>query len=181
MTEKRILHLLEYSLKNLIENDNELIDRNLKEESINHKLAMYLEKYITESKINILESFPKLSVDIEYNKNNEKCKYAINSNKRMIPDILIHERKTNDNNLVAIECKKIHLNKEDKEKLKNYKKEPYFYEHSIAIEYKPKNKKLKKPKIYDMKIYFFSKTGIKKTFSFNKKSYKIKEYIRSEK
>jgi len=176
MNEENVLRLLKLSLKKLIEKDNELIDRNLKEEAINHKLAMYLEKYFNASNLEGLIGNPTISVDIEYNKNGDRCKYtSIDSNRRMIPDILIHERGENDNNLVAIECKKVYLNKKDKEKLKGYKKEPYCYKHSIAIEYKPKNKNLVVPKIYDMKIYFFSQVGIEKVYLFNKTSFEITE------
>ena len=51
------------ALKELIKRDIDLIHRKVREECINHRLACYLEQFLSEYKCEI-----KYSVDLEYNK-----------------------------------------------------------------------------------------------------------------
>ena len=76
---------LEISLKSLFLQDKELIDRKLKEECINHRLAYYLEKYKPEAYANYF-------VDIEYDKNgnDRKALKADGSSQFIRLDILVH-------------------------------------------------------------------------------------------
>ena len=122
------------SLKDLFECDDiNLIDRELKEECINHRLAVYLER-------NKPEEYCGYYIDLEYNKNcnSEKAIIYLNVPKYIRPDILIHKRLEDINdNLVAFECKKGYLNKNDKIKLRGLKKDGYNYRVCIGISYQP--------------------------------------------
>lgn len=128
------LKIIENSLKKLVENDINLIERKLKEECINHCFAKYIEQEIG----GIL-----LSVDLEYDKNYEDRKKMILSNRQSYsirPDIIVHKRLDNNNNEIYIECKKNYLNKGDKEKLIQAKNHPYNYKFSIGVCYLPKKR-----------------------------------------
>lgn len=78
--------------------DGDLFRRNNYEVTVSTKLAQYL----------FLE-FPKYNVDCEYNKHiDEEKTVTINGDNRLVrPDILIHNRGTDEHNLVAIEIKKV--------------------------------------------------------------------------
>jgi len=119
----------------MLETDGELVKRRVKEESLNHRLAVYIENFVKRSC-----AYSYLSVDIEYNKNysQEKAIEGPDGDKQFIrPDILVHERNTNFNNKIAIECKLDYMNNHTKRKLTELKKKPYSYEHCIGIVYKP--------------------------------------------
>lgn len=64
------------------------------EVTIAHRLALYLEP-----------SFPKWHVDIEYNRDKDVVKRMGNGEK-MRPDVIVHERRKSDNNVLVIEMKK---------------------------------------------------------------------------
>lgn len=125
---------IEISLGELFNsNDIQLIDRKLKEECINHRLAFYLER----NKPNIYSAY---YVDLEYNKNNrdEKSIQFQGAKKFIRPDIIIHLRNDDiTDNLIAFECKKLHLNSNDKAKLKGLLGNGYNYKVCLGISYQP--------------------------------------------
>jgi hypothetical protein len=88
---RRIKHCIDL----IYENDNDLFDRANFEITISAKLAQYL-----------FIEFKEFDVDCEYDKhiNNKKRVENLDSNIR--PDIIIHKRGKDDNNLVYIEVKK---------------------------------------------------------------------------
>ena len=159
MNKKECLKLIIDAIKSLIKNDENLIERKLKEECINHRLALYLEQLINNSL--------NLSVDLEYDKNLENSKVIcskLNSKIKIRPDILIHQRNSNANNLIAIECKKGYLNKHDFHKLIELGKSPYKYTLPIGISYQPEKNYLL--------LYYFE--GDKKNrIKLNKKDFSL--------
>ncbi len=126
----KILELITRAVETLWRRDSELIKREVHEECINHRFAIYLEKEFQ----NIMMK-EGLSLDIEYNKNGINPKTYGSKDKKFRPDIIIHERNSNSNNYVVIEAKKNRLSKSDKEKLINCKLEPYNYKVALGIEY----------------------------------------------
>lgn len=126
--------ILHHALKTLFDKEARIIFRKLKEEAINHRLAVYLDNGIRDTQYSFL------SVDLEYNKNYDKDKEIIGSDgksHRIRPDILIHQREDNHNNKIALECKIESLSVNDREKLLRLKEKPYSYENCIGIVYKP--------------------------------------------
>jgi len=91
MDKKSIKTLIEKALKELIRRDIGLIHRKAREECIDHRLACYLEQFLSEYKCGI-----EYNVDLEYNKNyNDPKKIIIDENKNIKairPDIIIHKR-----------------------------------------------------------------------------------------
>ncbi|MCW3132414.1 MAG: hypothetical protein N2V73_06840 [Candidatus Methanospirare jalkutatii] len=137
MDKKSIKTLIEEALKELIRRDKDLIHRKVREECINHRLACYLEQFLSEYKCRI-----KYSVDLEYNKNyNDPKRIQIddkNKNTKAIrPDIIIHERENNNNNLIAFEIKKNYTDSYDLKKIRGLFRSPYNYKYGCLISYLP--------------------------------------------
>ena len=135
MNESTAKGIIEQALKILIENDGSIIEKQVKEESINHQFALYIEKLLNEVD---LES--KYVVDIEYDINLDNNKKIIEAQEQEIsirPDILIHKRHTHDFNLIAIEVKKGYSNRHDLEKIKRLLNDPYNYSFGFFISYLP--------------------------------------------
>ena len=121
------------SLTILIEDDLYLIENKTKEESINHRLAIYLEWIFKEMR------WP-YNIDIEYNKNGEASKSYVQPNKKKrfaVPDIIVHSRGDNENNLLFIETKKLNSNSLDFIKAKAFLHQGYFYKYACLINYLP--------------------------------------------
>lgn len=113
MTTSDILSKIDLAVQTLFSNDSYLLMRKLNERSIAFKLAEYLQPL-----------FNRYNVDSEYNgdmgKVNDRKALAIaerriqeigidpnnDSNYSISPDIIIHQRGSNNNNLVVIEVKK---------------------------------------------------------------------------
>jgi len=131
-----IREIVDDAIYTLLGNDGFLLENDVNERSISHRLALYLEDY-----------FPEYDVDCEYNRNVEadnERKYIriirrkaielgikIDENtveqniiERLVyPDIIVHLRGRNDHNLLIIEMKKTSssISQEfDYEKLRRY-------------------------------------------------------------
>lgn len=78
--------------------DGDLIKSKTYEVSIVHRLALYLEPFV--------QTLGKgYSCDIEYNRNYDGPKRIFKEGNGSRPDLIIHKRKTNDYNLLVLECK----------------------------------------------------------------------------
>jgi len=96
--------LLVESIDQLLSLDNYLLEKDVNERSISHRLAVYIEKH-----------FPDWDVDCEYNRDHDDSKRlnlepgCIKSGDlqatTVFPDIIIHKRGTK-NNFIVIEMKK---------------------------------------------------------------------------
>lgn len=114
-----IIENIELAISDLLSNDFDTLSRGLNELNISTHLAFYLKPY-----------FVNYNVDPEYNgdidKPNDRKALDIarnrlieigsepneNDNYKLSPDIIIHQRRTNQSNLVVIEVKKdIHSQK----------------------------------------------------------------------
>lgn len=125
--------------------DRSLLERNLSERSIAHRLAVYLN-----------ETFPLFNIDCEYNGDvdslvlrkileippeimEELAVRSINDNNtyNVYPDIVVHERETNERNHLVIEVKKTNsyqkLREYDLIKLKEFTSQ-YKYNLGIYLE-----------------------------------------------
>jgi len=88
---------IQHCIDKIYENDSDLFDRNNYEVTISSKLAQYL-----------FIEFKEYDVDCEYDKhkNNGKEIEIDNQIRERRPDVLIHKRGNDNNNLVVIEIKK---------------------------------------------------------------------------
>lgn len=148
METTEILQRVEEAVEDLLINEKDILNRQLNERVLSNRLADYLRPL-----------FEDFDVDAEYNgdidKPNDRKALAIAKNRieeidykpnksseyKLSPDIIIHERGTNENNLVVIEVKKDISPAKDKEydliKLEhltiNYSGNHYNYKLGIAI------------------------------------------------
>ncbi|MCI8760681.1 MAG: hypothetical protein HFJ34_06175 [Clostridia bacterium] len=104
--EETILTLVNLALDDLYKNDAYLLETDSSEESMVFHFGRYLINHLEKNTL-----FDKCNVDCEYNRNifNEKMYKEIfydNKNHRIFPDIILHERGSNHNNLLAMEFKK---------------------------------------------------------------------------
>lgn len=99
MVDKKLLSnaLLE-ALDRLYKEDGDLIKYKTFETCIMHRFALYLEPFVK-------SLGQQYSCDIEYNRNYDGPKRIFNTGNGSRPDLIIHERKTNNNNLLVLECK----------------------------------------------------------------------------
>lgn len=143
MDQSEVIKKLGIALSKLFSNDKFLFENKAHERSITHKLALYLEKRVTEE---------ELDVDVEYNLAGgsspkdvvleslpHDCWGDLNPDdanaKTVYPDIIIHKRGTSNKNILALEVKKsTNTDGCDKEKLNAYKSLQNFdYEHAIFL------------------------------------------------
>jgi len=123
----KIIISIKNSLSEIFKNDRILIDNDANERTISSSLICYLKERIKD-----------YDIDSEYNRHGSELK-TIESNtgqKIIIPDIVIHKRNNDRNNLVAIEIKKSTnpKRKNDEKKLEALtKKDSYSYKFGILI------------------------------------------------
>jgi len=144
----QVLDSVRRSFKHLLEEDGHLLEcpieehssydaRKLHEVCINHRLAIHLEKEI----IRALNSKEAIFVDIEFNREGTDFKNTkINGeDKRVRPDIVIHNRKAGPKklNLLVVECKKQGASEqdieEDRQKIRALMKDKK-YEYSFGLQ-----------------------------------------------
>ena len=155
MTIQEIKRKVSAALKDLYTKDIYLIDKNVHERSLTFRLGMYLQR-----------KFKQWDVDCEYNKNCQAiqgnkfvlvrcnndtkgdCSNCTNrKNCTVFPDIIIHQRGS-DQNLLVIEAKcnaSVSQIAEDKEKLQAYLDESTLhYQHGLFINFQETLEKTKK-------------------------------------
>ena len=82
----------------LIHNNNGTIDNHVSERGIVFRYGIYLDE-VARTK------FPLLNVDTEYNRNRNDLKRLPTRQRGSYPDLILHERGTNNNNFLVIEFK----------------------------------------------------------------------------
>ena len=126
MTDSEIIDRIDWAFKQLLSNDKWLLEKDLSERSIAHRWAVYLEQAFISDKFDF-------QVDCEYNgdagrKDGLKRIFFLdrwlkaNAHleevpdtiiRRVFPDIIVHRRCCNDDNLLVIEVKKSTSNQND--------------------------------------------------------------------
>lgn len=116
---------IKHCIERIYEDDSDLFDRNNYEVTISSKLAQYL-----------FVEFKEYDVDCEYDKHINQEKEVKELNQNIRPDIIIHRRGTDEENLVYIEIKTDH-NRESREldycKIKAMTKQKGEYGYSLGL------------------------------------------------
>jgi hypothetical protein len=120
------------ALAQLYKQDKCLIKNKTHERAIVFRFGLYFSKIIENT------SFSKdavLSIDVEYNRNLYNIKKMKGS--IILPDLILHQRDSNDRNIVVIEFKG-HWNqlKGDKEKLKEFTNQSGDYQYGLGVSIK---------------------------------------------
>lgn len=129
------LYLLD---KNLI-CDKDYIDIHAHERSICFKFGLYLNKYIESNYF-----LKKYDLDAEYNRDIEGVKRLHNKPNGCYPDLILHKRGSNENNILIMECKGWWANdrdiEEDREKITEFlHSERYKYMLGLLIVFNKEN------------------------------------------
>jgi hypothetical protein len=100
------------TLQKVYKDDISLINRKVNERTIAYRFGFYL---IEEAFKKFAPQDIKISIDLEYNRNGRNAKSLKNFNPAYgkYPDLIIHERETNDNNILIIEFKKPNVSMDD--------------------------------------------------------------------
>lgn len=110
-------------------NDSYLLQHDMNEVAITHKLGCYLQN-----------KYKNINVDCEYNRNHDNPKQIQQNgqNRNIKPDIIVHRRGSNDFNFLVIEAKKSNNSQRenDLEKLQAYLYDPLRYQCSLYIEFR---------------------------------------------
>lgn len=126
---KKLLKLLKQSVELLYENDKYLILHSVHEQDISYRIAHYFE--------NLLNNYDwysalKLNVDVEYNRNIDNIKET--NGIKCKPDIILHARGNNENNIIVIEIKKEQNTCDDDfRKLSDFTHSALEYKYSLGI------------------------------------------------
>ena len=147
-----IIDSIKSAFLKLEENDGVLFDcpeevaanydqRKLHEVCINHKLAIYLEEFLFQE---LNPELQPLFTDIEFNRegiNFKELEYN-GQERRVRPDIIIHNRKSGDEkrNILVVECKKDPANEDDIttdiQKIASFLTDPkYNYDFGLQVLY----------------------------------------------
>ena len=113
-------------------NDTIGINHHVGERAIVFRFAYYLQQILDEHNI-----YADYNLDCEYNRNGSKSKEIISLDKNVYPDLIIHQRRINDNNLLVMEFK-TYWNKDQNEDIKKIKafineRDGYNYKYGIAV------------------------------------------------
>jgi hypothetical protein len=106
MNQEEISTLVEKALDSLVAEQPALLDLDVTERALSHFLALYIMQQVDSS----------YSVDVEYNRHHDDPK-RLNLNPRtasdreiqaitVFPDIIVHKRNSDDQNLLVVEMKK---------------------------------------------------------------------------
>lgn len=98
--EECIYEIVEEACKEFYENDRYLINHNVNERAIVFRFGIYLQELISKNKF-----FDNYNLDNEYNRNMNDSKRLRDYENGVYPDLIIHQRGSNEYNLLIIECK----------------------------------------------------------------------------
>ncbi len=99
---KLLLDLLKESVAKCYQDDRFLIDRSMEQASV-ARVYFYMQCALNHD--NRFESFRGLNLDCEYNKKGDEMKKTPRCPKETRPDIVLHQRGNNTNNLLTVEFK----------------------------------------------------------------------------
>jgi hypothetical protein len=121
------------ALEKLYREDAYLISHNVSERSIVFRFGIYLQELANEN--DMLKGY---NIDVEYNRNFNDPKRLKGKKNGAVPDLIIHKRGTNEDNLLIIEFKPHWHNGEeaiqsDINKLRAFCCGEYYYKNALFI------------------------------------------------
>lgn len=121
MAKEKLKKIIKQAINRVMKRDHHLLIIDTHEITIANKFAHYLQ-----------ELLPEYNVDIEYNRNLTDQKLSSGSAR---PDVVVHHRGTNKNNVLVIEIKK--STSDDKHpNIERYLEEPTLrYQHGLYLEF----------------------------------------------
>ena len=145
ITYEDIKSLVEKALNSFYENDAILLDYCNENSVVCERCMVFRIGWYMLEIMKVLPNFQWADLDCEYNRNINNPKaihvYGLDNlyfkTRNVIPDLLIHQRKSNENNLLVIEFKKGNPSKDqklaDEEKLICFTDEKNDYSYSVGL------------------------------------------------
>lgn len=120
---------IEQTLDYLYNNDLYLIQNRVNERTIVGRFAIYFQQLLTCSEMRYFH------LDVEYNKNHSNPKQTVNFPNGTYPDLILHKRGSNDNNICIFEFKTWWNSNtsDDIEKLKDFTRQDYDYKYGAGF------------------------------------------------
>jgi hypothetical protein len=133
--QKELFRLLQQSINKAYNENRPLfkvddgIYRTGLEQSFVFRIGIYLQELLRKSE------FKNLDLDLEYNKNMNRPKSTSSKKDGTRPDLILHERFSNDNNRLIVEFKGSWQNEEDDDikKLKDFTANNQKYKYSFGV------------------------------------------------
>lgn len=112
-----IKKLVNAALGKFYKNERDLIDMENNREMVSERCMVFHIGGYMKNRMNTLTKFQWADLDCEYNRDMGETKtiYINDFEYSFVPDLIIHRRKSNKNNLLVIEFKKENAREEDKE------------------------------------------------------------------
>lgn len=136
--------LVDYGLQQFYQNDKILLDYKTEYDAVAERCMVFHIGWYIQDKLIQMNKWSHIRVDCEYNRNYKHPKGMYNevgqTIKNMIPDLIIHERRSNSRNLIVVEFKKGRTTEKDRsnddEKLRYFTgvDGPYQYEWGFFVE-----------------------------------------------
>jgi len=126
MEKNELIEIIRSCLRRVYVQDGNLLDISIHENSINCRLARYLSEFLERGVI---------TVDVEYNRHIDQLKNYGVERESAIVDIVVHQRLTDENNLIAFECKKDLISEVDIKKIKSLVGNEFNYQYGVTIQY----------------------------------------------
>lgn len=129
---EKLLYMLKNSCKKIYKDDKYLIDKGVCERAIVFRFGVYLQRLISrDSELKFYD------LDNEYNRNQEGVKRTRRFKNGTYPDLIIHKRGENSNNIMVVEFKTVWNSdtSKDEKKLKDFinKNGEYKYKYGVSI------------------------------------------------
>lgn len=96
----QLKHIISLSLQKLYQDDIEIIQKGGMEQAASFRFGTYLYQHCQD-----IEWLKRLNFDMEYNKNGLEPKRTPRRPNGVRPDLIIHERNSNNHNILVIEIK----------------------------------------------------------------------------
>ena len=113
-----IKKLVNATLEKFYKNDRDLIEMDDEGDMVSEQCMVFHIGGYMKNKMSTLTKFQWADLDCEYNRNMNNPK-MMRDGRRFVPDLIIHRRRSNRNNLLVIEFKKKNANLHDKEDDRN--------------------------------------------------------------
>ncbi|MDD4219735.1 MAG: hypothetical protein WCS59_00590 [Sphaerochaetaceae bacterium] len=126
----KILLAISSSVQRVYLHDNYLIQNKVHERSIVGRFAIYFQEELNQI------GYSGFHLDVEYNKDHSHPKRTTNFSRGTYPDVVVHQRGSNENNLCIIEFKpqwsRVSIDRDIK-KLKDFTDEKGKYKYGIGF------------------------------------------------
>ena len=97
---KVLISTINKALDRLYQDDADLLERRVHERSIVFRFGLYFFELLKRN-----DQYTELYLDFDYNRNMKNPKRTINFPEGVYPDLILHKRKSNDHNILALEFK----------------------------------------------------------------------------